>query len=108
MDKKAFGESDAFEGLELSSMAKEAFAVALEDILQEHTLAYIGYPEKGTMKDKAMRIIFGIGVLPMRLISTFSKSIISRIPFPKKPKEKESVVEKDQPIDNSTEGDSNT
>ncbi|MCK5150966.1 MAG: hypothetical protein KAQ65_03955, partial [Candidatus Thorarchaeota archaeon] len=77
MDKKAFGESDAFEGLELSSMAKEAFAVALEDILQEHTLAYIGYPEKGTMKDKAMRIIFGIGVLPMRLISTFSKSIIS-------------------------------
>ncbi len=84
MDKKAFGESDAFEGLELSTMAKEAFAVALEDILQEHTLAYIGYPERGTMKDKMMRIVFGIGVLPMRLVASFANSIKAKIPFFKK------------------------
>ncbi len=82
MDKKSFEESDAFEGLDLSNMAKEAFAVALEDILQEHTLSYVGYPERGTMVDKAMRIVFGIVVLPMRLVSTFVKSAraYARIP----------------------------
>ncbi|MDF1539932.1 MAG: hypothetical protein P1Q69_13630 [Candidatus Thorarchaeota archaeon] len=84
MDKKSFGESDAFEGLDLSNMAKEAFAVALEDVLQEHTLAYVGYPERGTMVDKAMRIVFGIAVLPMRLVSTFVKSARTYVRIPER------------------------
>ncbi|MFW9919237.1 MAG: hypothetical protein ACFFED_06545 [Candidatus Thorarchaeota archaeon] len=81
MDKQEYSESDVFQGLGLSDVVKEAFAVALQDILQEHTLSYIGYPERGTMKSKTLRILFGFGVLPVRLLSTFLKSIKSRIPF---------------------------
>ena len=92
MDKKSFGKSDAFEGLDLSSMAKEAFAVALEDILQEHTLAYIGYPERGTMVDKAMRIVFGIAVLPLRLVSSFAKSARTMIKIPERFRKKKEVT----------------
>ncbi|MHA1909194.1 MAG: hypothetical protein ACW98Y_18000 [Candidatus Thorarchaeota archaeon] len=99
MDKKAFGESDAFERLELSTLAKEAFVVALEDILQEHTLAYIGYPERGTMKDKAMRIVFGIAVLPLRLVSSFANSIISKLPFPRKKRDEDNKVEEERQPD---------
>ncbi|MGD9381683.1 MAG: hypothetical protein PVI03_04490, partial [Candidatus Thorarchaeota archaeon] len=48
IEKKEFRESDVFRGLELSGLAKEAVAVALDDILREHPLAYIGYPERAT------------------------------------------------------------
>ncbi|MFX1561513.1 MAG: hypothetical protein ACFFBL_13060, partial [Promethearchaeota archaeon] len=44
IEKKDFSSSDVFKGLDLTQLAKEAFAVALEDILREHSLAYIGYP----------------------------------------------------------------
>jgi hypothetical protein len=60
-------------------MAKEAFAVALDDILREHTLSYIGYPERGTAMDKALRIVFGIIVLPARLISTFMGVVMNTL-----------------------------
>jgi hypothetical protein len=108
MDKKDFGESDAFEGLDLSTMAKEAFAVALEDILQEHTLAYIGYPERGTMKNKVMRIVFGVVVLPLRLISAFGKSLVGRIPFPKRRNDDERSDDEVQPTDASSDGEVKT
>jgi hypothetical protein len=81
MEKKEYADSDVFHGLGLTGPAKEAFAVALQDILQEHTLAYIGYPERGTMKSKTLRILLGFGVLPVRLLSSFSNSIKSKIPF---------------------------
>lgn len=84
MDKQEYSDSDVFQGLELSSVAKEAFAVALQDILQQHTLSYIGYPERGTMKSKTLRILLGFGVLPFRLLSSFLKSIKSRIPILRK------------------------
>ncbi len=108
MDKKAFSESDAFEGLELSTMAKEAFAVALEDILQEHTLAYIGYPERGTMKDKMMRIAFGIVILPLRLVSSFTKSVIAKIPFPKKTNKDVESTEDHSDLESTSNGEVNT
>ncbi len=75
IDRKEFSENDVFKGLGLSNVVTQAFAVALQDILQEHTLAYIGYPEKGTMKSKAMRIVLGFAVLPARLVMAFTKSI---------------------------------
>ncbi len=84
MDKEAYGESDVFQGLEVSSVVKEAFAVALQDLLQEHTLAYIGYPERGTMKSKTLRILLGFGMLPLRLLSSFFNSIKARVPFLRK------------------------
>ncbi|TFF92892.1 hypothetical protein EU546_06975 [Candidatus Thorarchaeota archaeon] len=71
MDKKNYTTSKLFEGFDLSELAKDAFAVAIEDILKEHTLAYIGYPERATMKDKALRILFGTFVLPIRLVTSF-------------------------------------
>ncbi|MFW9980810.1 MAG: hypothetical protein ACFFE3_02700, partial [Candidatus Thorarchaeota archaeon] len=46
IEKKDFSRSDVFKGFDLSTLAKDAFVVALEDILREHTLAYIGYPER--------------------------------------------------------------
>ncbi|MHA2140587.1 MAG: hypothetical protein ACXADC_15905 [Candidatus Thorarchaeota archaeon] len=67
IEKKEFSESDVFRGLNLSGLAKEALAVALDDILREHTLAYIGYPERATIRNKVMRILFGIAILPFRL-----------------------------------------
>ncbi|NWF96604.1 MAG: hypothetical protein HXY34_10735 [Candidatus Thorarchaeota archaeon] len=70
IDRKSFGNSEAFRGLEISDMAKEAFAAALDDILKEHTLAYIGYPERATMKGKVTRVVFGLLVLPTRLMVT--------------------------------------
>jgi hypothetical protein len=79
IDRKDFDKSDIFKGLELSQMAKEAFAVALDDILREHTLAYIGYPERATWIGKAMRIIFGLVVLPVRIIASFLEVIKRRI-----------------------------
>ncbi len=72
MDKQSYKTSKLFEGLDLSDLAKEAFAVALEDILKEHTLAYIGYPERATPKSKVVRLLFGTLVLPVRLLTSFA------------------------------------
>lgn len=112
MDKKAFGDSDAFRGLDLSSIEKEAFAVALEDILREHTLSYIGYPERGTMKNKIMRIAFGTFMLPLRLVSTFTKSLRARISVPLqllgKKKQNENVSEDDYSRDTTSDGEMKT
>ncbi len=76
IDKKEFARSGIFQGLDLSNLAKQAFAVALEDILKEHTLAYIAYPERATMKDKILRKLFGLIVLPTRLLSSFKESLL--------------------------------
>ncbi|MFO7836762.1 MAG: hypothetical protein R6V83_08910 [Candidatus Thorarchaeota archaeon] len=76
IDKKEFARSGIFQGLDLSNLAKQAFAVALEDILKEHTLAYIAYPERATMKDKILRNLFGLIVLPTRLLSSFKESLL--------------------------------
>jgi hypothetical protein len=71
LEKKEFSESDVFRNLELSSLAKEALAAVLEDILRDHTLAYIGYPERATVRAKITRVFFGMAVLSIRLL--FSK-----------------------------------
>ncbi|TFG08602.1 hypothetical protein EU538_06805 [Candidatus Thorarchaeota archaeon] len=79
MDQKNYTTGKLFEEFELSDLAKEAFAVAIEDILKEHTLAYIGYPERATMKDKALRISFGIFVLPVRLVTSFAQFLREKV-----------------------------
>jgi len=79
IEKKDFSKSDVFKGLDLSSLAKEAFVVALEDILREHSLAYIGYPERSTMKNKVMRVFLGALILPLRIISSFKAAILRMI-----------------------------
>ncbi len=76
IEKKDFSKSDVFKGLDLSPLAKDAFVVALEDILLEHTLAYIGYPERSTMKDKFLRVVLGSTILPIRLISSFKATVL--------------------------------
>ncbi|MFW9833288.1 MAG: hypothetical protein ACFFEK_04785 [Candidatus Thorarchaeota archaeon] len=75
IEKKDFSSSDVFKGLDLTQLAKEAFAVALEDILREHSLAYIGYPEKATMKDKVVRVLLNSIILPMRLATSFRTNL---------------------------------
>ena len=37
MDKASFKGSDMFKDLDITNLAKEAFAVALDDILKEHS-----------------------------------------------------------------------
>lgn len=81
IDRKSFSKSDVFKGLELNNLMREAFAAALEDILKEHTLAYIGYPERATMTGKIMRVILGSIVLPVRVLASFVETI--RRPFRK-------------------------
>ncbi|TXT55219.1 MAG: hypothetical protein BAJATHORv1_40129 [Candidatus Thorarchaeota archaeon] len=78
IDKKAYSESDVFQDLSVSELGKQALAVALDDILREHTLSYIGYPERARIKDKLMRISFGVLVLPIRLLSSFWERIKTR------------------------------
>ncbi|MHA1636569.1 MAG: hypothetical protein ACTSUB_00995 [Candidatus Thorarchaeota archaeon] len=79
MDKASFTGSGMFKDLEITNLAKEAFAVALDDILKEHTLAYIGYPERGTIKGKLLRITFSLVILPLRLAKSFYIKIKSKI-----------------------------
>jgi len=79
IDRKSFSKSDAFRGLDISNIEREAFAAALTDILKEHTLAYIGYPEQATMKNKIMRAFLGSIILPLRLLSSFLET--TRQPF---------------------------
>lgn len=75
IDRKSFSKSDIFKGIELNNLMREAFAAALEDILKEHTLAYIGYPERATMMDKIMRVILGSVILPVRVIASFVETV---------------------------------
>ena len=77
IDRKRFSESELFRGLDLSVLAQQAFAAALEDILKEHTLAYIGYPERATMKAKFLRIFLGFSVLPLRIFASFKATVQS-------------------------------
>ncbi|MFX0053658.1 MAG: hypothetical protein ACFFAX_01545 [Promethearchaeota archaeon] len=79
IEKKEFRESDVFHGLELTGLAKEAVAVALDDILREHTLAYIGYPERATIRGKTMRVLFGVAILPVRLFLSFMKNVVKTL-----------------------------
>jgi hypothetical protein len=76
VDKKSFSKSEAFKDVNLGPLVQEAFAAALDDILREHSLAYIGYPEKATMKNKFMRVIFSSVVLPLRLLSSFRVAVL--------------------------------
>ncbi|MGQ4912417.1 MAG: hypothetical protein ACP6KW_09635 [Candidatus Thorarchaeota archaeon] len=79
IDAQSFSESPIFKDLNLSNVAREAFAAALDDILHEHTLSYIGYPERATMKGKLMRVLFGFAVLPLRLISSFTQAVLGTL-----------------------------
>ncbi len=98
IDRKSFSKSDVFKGLNLTPLAQEAFAAALDDILREHTLAYIGYPERSTIKDKFMRILFNAMILPVRLASSFVAMIRYRINhFLTRIKQKESTDIKTKP-----------
>lgn len=109
IDSRDFDKSDVFQGLELTRMAKEAFAVALDDILREHTLAYVGYPERATWIGKAMRIVFGLVVLPARLGASFVEAVKRRI-IKKKREAKEpesdepdtSIPEEKEPVTEET------
>jgi hypothetical protein len=74
IDKKSFVKSGAFRDVNLSSLVQEAFAAALDDMLREHSLSYIGYPEKSRITRKFTRIIFSSIVLPARLLSSFRAS----------------------------------
>ena len=90
IDKQSFSKNEAFKGSNLTPLVQEAFAAALDDILREHTLAYIGYPEKATMKNKFLRVIFSSIILPLRLLSSFKvavQKITRRIFLPQKKKE---------------------
>ncbi|MFW9960965.1 MAG: hypothetical protein ACFFDV_08100 [Candidatus Thorarchaeota archaeon] len=71
IDKQSFSKSEAFKDVNLTPLVQESFAASLDDILREHTLAYIGYPEKAKMKNKFLRIIFSSIILPLRLLSSF-------------------------------------
>ena len=95
LDGKEFRESDVFKGLDLSAMAKEAFIVALEDILKEHTLAYIGYPERLTMKNKALRVLMSSIILPIRIGTSFKEWVLHRVKsiLPTRREKKEEEVE---------------
>jgi hypothetical protein len=89
IDKKSFSKSEAFKDVNLTPIVQEAFTAALDDILRQHTLAYIGYPEKARMMNKFMRIIFSSVILPLRLLSSFrvaSLKLIQKIHFPRKGK----------------------
>ncbi len=97
MDKEHFSSSEIFEGLSLSEAAKTAFAVALDDVLHEHTLSYIGYPERATLINKISRRLFGILVLPVRLAFSFWLDIrhtLSRLRSRLNPAPTESETEK--------------
>ncbi|MHA1770710.1 MAG: hypothetical protein ACTSYL_08840 [Candidatus Thorarchaeota archaeon] len=79
VDQKGYTPESIFDKLGITGMSREALVVALDDILKEHTLAYIGYPEKATMTGKVLRIILGLLVLPVRLVSAFIKSMLQSL-----------------------------
>ncbi|MGY5879058.1 MAG: hypothetical protein RTV31_02360 [Candidatus Thorarchaeota archaeon] len=106
IDRKSFSKSDVFKGLDLSTIEREAFAAALEDILKEHTLAYIGYPERATMKNKVMRVLLGSIILPVRILSSFLETV--RRPFWKLLEKKEIEASADEEEGNSGPTESET
>ncbi len=79
IDKPSFMKNEAFKECNLTPLVQEAFAAALDDVLREHTLAYIGYPEKATLKNKFLRVIFSSIILPLRLLSSFRIAVVSLI-----------------------------
>ncbi|MCF2136482.1 MAG: hypothetical protein K9W43_04495 [Candidatus Thorarchaeota archaeon] len=79
VEQKGYTPESIFDKLGITGMSREALVVALDDILKEHTLAYIGYPEKATMTGKVLRIILGLLVLPVRLVSAFIKSMLQSL-----------------------------
>ncbi|MHA3962846.1 MAG: hypothetical protein AM325_004825 [Candidatus Thorarchaeota archaeon SMTZ1-45] len=79
VERKDFSSSDIFKSLDLTQLAKEALIVALEDILREHSLAYIGYPEKATMKNKILRFLLSPLILPFRLFTSFRAFLFNMI-----------------------------
>ncbi len=74
VEQKGYTPESTFDKLGITGMAREALVVALDDILKEHTLSYIAYPERATISGKVMRIILGVAVLPARLFSAFIAS----------------------------------
>ncbi|MEM2142655.1 MAG: hypothetical protein QXQ81_05315 [Candidatus Thorarchaeota archaeon] len=72
-------EQELFAGLGISRFAQEAFATALEDILKEHSLAYVGYPERMTARGKVVRFVFGTLVLPVRLFRSALSAFMYRL-----------------------------
>ncbi|MHA1812101.1 MAG: hypothetical protein ACTSYX_01580, partial [Candidatus Thorarchaeota archaeon] len=79
VERKGYTESSIFDNLGISGLAREALVVALDDILKEHTLAYIAYPERATVVGKTMRILFGLFVLPVRLVSAFRAVVATSV-----------------------------
>jgi len=77
---EAFWKKSAIKKLSNSSeFASEAFAVALDDILTEHSLYYIGYPEKATSKERLIQIFMGTAGIGMRILYAFALSLSSKI-----------------------------
>jgi len=105
IDRKSFSKSDVFKGFDLSTVEREAFAASLEDILKEHTLAYIGYPERATMKNKVMRILLGFIILPVRILQSFLETLHRPIRKLIKKKEDEPSDDEDKKEGGSTESD---
>ncbi|MHA2024077.1 MAG: hypothetical protein ACTSWQ_10495, partial [Candidatus Thorarchaeota archaeon] len=105
IDRKSFSKSDVFKGFDLSTVEREAFAASLEDILKEHTLAYIGYPERATMKNKVMRILLGSIILPVRILQSFLETLHRPIRKLIKKKEDEPSDDEDKKEGGSTESD---
>ena len=105
IDRKSFSKSDVFKGFDLSTVEREAFAASLEDILKEHTLAYIGYPERATMKNKVMRVLLGSIILPVRILQSFLETLRRPIRKLIKKKEDEPSEDEDKKEGGSTESD---
>lgn len=107
IDKKDFSKSVIFKGLDINPLAQEAFAAALDDILREHTLAYIGFPEKATIKNKFLRVIFGFIILPTRLLSTFVSTMVGKLGrILRKLNPKPTETTSDKSLDDTNETDS--
>lgn len=79
LEQKEFSDSDFFKNLNITPVAKEALAAALDDILREHSLSYIGYPERATAKAKITRTLIGVFILPLRLFLSFQEWLRTNI-----------------------------
>lgn len=105
VEQKGYTPESLFDKINITGMAREALVVALDDILKEHTLAYIAYPERATMVGKILRIVLGLLVLPVRIGAAFTTTlscwfkdkILSRLRF--RSSEEPSSEETVEPID---------
>ncbi|NHJ13833.1 MAG: hypothetical protein EAX95_09150 [Candidatus Thorarchaeota archaeon] len=79
IEQKEYSDSDFFKDLNITPFAKEALAAALDDILREHALSHIGYPEKATARAKITRTLIGVFILPYRLIMSFKEWLKSKV-----------------------------